>query len=112
MPTIALRTWVTDQSIWQVTLDWDDAGVLCDLVKLEAKCWLINSLAKEVAMPLELLERDLQGLRVWSERSTLADARSWLTVEQEELDSPRRWSTPRVQLAVQEGSAWMRSTLQ
>ena len=95
MLTVAVRTWVTDESIGRITVVSDAEGILCDLVNLKARSPVINSLAKEEAVHLASFLRELQGLQKWSECNTLADTLSRLTAEESEPECYTVWKTPK-----------------
>ena len=75
---LAVRHFVTIKTRGRIAIVGDALGVWTSLVKLSAKSFGINEIAKEVAMLLAPLGHELIGIHVWSEANELADTLSRL----------------------------------
>ena len=100
MFTIALRHWIRAGLSGQIVIVGDAEGVISSLTKLKSKDWLINSMAKEVALLLAPLGLSLIGLHIWGEENTWADALSRSTVPRQLLQVPQE------EPAARDAAAW------
>ena len=62
-----------DHTLGPITAVGDAEGIIYDLVQMRAKSNKINNIAKEMALHLAPLGRELSGIHVWGERNSLAD---------------------------------------
>ena len=69
---MCVQIWV-DLTLGPITAVGDAEGVIYELVQMRAKSSKINSIAKEIAMHLAPLGRELAGIHIWGERNTPAD---------------------------------------
>ena len=73
---LAVRQWLNLATRGRLTVRCDAEGVLLDLVQMRAKSAAINEIAKELALLLAPMGRELVGIHLWSENNELADALS------------------------------------
>jgi hypothetical protein len=57
----------------------DAEGILFDLIQLRGKSRIINDIAKELALYLAPLGKDLHGMHIWGAQNKLADELSRLS---------------------------------
>jgi hypothetical protein len=69
---LCVKIWV-DHTLGPITAVGDAEGIIYDLVQMRAKSTKINNIAKEMALHLAPLGRELSGIHVWGERNSLAD---------------------------------------
>ena len=89
MFAIALRQWIRPGLTGRIVIVGDAEGVISSLTKLKSKDWIINSMAKEVALLLAPLGLSLIGLHIWGEENTWADALSRSAVPAQLQQVPR-----------------------
>ena len=75
---LALTSWVTPQTRGRVILIGDALGVMHGIVQLSSKAFIVNEIAKELALHLAPLCISLSGIHIWGEENALADALSRL----------------------------------
>ena len=75
---LAVTSWVTPQTIGRVILIGDALGVMHGIVQLSSKAFIVNEIAKELALHLAPLCISLSGIHIWGEENALADALSRL----------------------------------
>ena len=76
MVLLAIRHFVTADVRGRIVLVGDALGVWFGMVRFCAQAKEINEIAKEVAMHLAPLDHEFEGVHIWSEMNTLADALS------------------------------------
>lgn len=75
---LAIRTFVRPDMRGTVAIVGDALGVWHGIVRFSVRSRQVNDVAKEVAMHLAPMGRDLVGIHVWGEDNQLADALSRL----------------------------------
>ena len=75
---LAVTSWVTPQTVGRVILIGDALGVMHGIIQLSSKAFIVNEIAKEMALHLAPLCISLSGIHIWGEENALADALSRL----------------------------------
>ena len=100
MFTLALRHWIRAGISGRIVIVGDAEGVISSLTKLKSRDWIINSMAKEIALLLAPLGLSLAGLHIWGEENTWADSLSRSSVPQQ------LQLIPQEEVAARDALAW------
>eukprot|EP00972_Heterocapsa_arctica_P107256 15800043-Heterocapsa_arctica.AAC.1 len=73
---LALRQWADGPQRGPVRILGDALGMLAGMTKFSAKSQVVNAIAREAALILAPLGRELASMHIWSEENGLADALS------------------------------------
>ena len=75
---LAVTSWVTPLTKGRIILIGDALGVMHSIIQLSSKVFIVNEIAKELALHLAPLCTSLSGIHIWGEENALADALSRL----------------------------------
>jgi hypothetical protein len=91
---ISARLWIEDAP-GPAYMVGDAEGILFDLIQMRGRSRIINDVAKELALYLAPLGKDLYGMHVWGVQNKVADELSRLseTKEESKLIAWLRWAS-------------------
>ena len=75
---LAITSWVTPETKGRVIVIGDALGVMHGIIQLSSRAFIVNEIAKELALHLAPLCISLAGIHIWGEENALADALSRL----------------------------------
>jgi hypothetical protein len=76
MFTLAMRQWCHSDLVGRIVMVGDAEGVISSLCRFSSKDSIINDMAKEIGLMLAPWGYALEGVHIWSENNTWADALS------------------------------------